>query len=203
MELELSPIRGYIEVLVFDKEGRVVQQGRHPMRSFLNNFLKFFEAFSKSDGVSITDTGGTARTIYGSGVGYQSRLGGLAPDNDDSYGILVGSGTTPVDLTQIRLASKITHGTATGQLDYDAVSVDDLGLDTSVTPPVYRFRLCRTFKNLSTASVTITEVGIAVRTRQGGDDLRFLISRDLLPTSYTVPAGGSAAVIVTVEVEMG
>jgi hypothetical protein len=34
-------------------------------------------------------------------------------------------------------------------------------------------------------------------------DYRFLIARDVLPTSYTVPAGGSASVAVTIEVELG
>jgi hypothetical protein len=200
-------LKGYLEVLVRDRDGKVVKYGRHEMHSFVNNFLKFLEAFMRSNGtgsVSITDTGGTSRTVYGThrDVYYHAQMGGLAGDNDDSYGIIVGSGTTTVNLNQYALASKISHGSGSGQLDYDPVSVDDYGVDYSVSPPVYRFRLVRAFKNLSGSVVTINEVGIAVRYRCN-NDLRFLVARDVLPSSYNVPAGGSATVAVTVEVELG
>jgi hypothetical protein len=209
-------LKGYIEVLVKDADGRIVKYGRHEMHSFLNNFLKFLEAFFKSNGtgtVSMVDTAGNTQTVYGArGDGYlrnHSMMGGLAGDNDDSYGLLVGSGTTTIALTQNALASKISHGTSSGQLDYDPVSVDDYGVDTTVSPPVYRFRLTRAFKNLSGAAITINEVAMAVRHRYYDYgtgiiyDYRFLIARDVLPSSYTVPAGGSATVAVTVEVELG
>ena len=201
-------LRGTLEIMVKDRDGRVVKYGRHEMKSFLNNFLKFLEAFMRSNGtgsVTITDTGGTSRTVYGTHYGgtYHSQMGGAAPDNDDSYGIIVGSGTTTVNLNQYALASKIAHGTGSGQLDYNPTSLDDFGVDTSVSPPVYRFRLVRSFANVSGVAVTINEVGIAVRYRYVSDDFKFLIARDVLPSSYSVPAGGSATVAVTVEVELG
>jgi hypothetical protein len=203
-------LRGYLEIMVRDRDGRIVKYGRHEMKSFLNNFLKYLEAFLKSDGVgsvSITDTGGTSRTVYVVHVtasATESQMGGLAPDNNDTYGILVGSGTTTVNLNQYALASKISHGTGSGQLDYDPVSADDYGVDYSVSPPVYRLRLVRVFKNLSGGVVTINEVGLVARYLYNNIyDYRFLIARDVLPTSYPVPAGGSATVAVIVEVELG
>jgi hypothetical protein len=201
-------LKGTIEILVKDENGKIVKYGRHEMHSFVNNFLKFLEAFMKSDGVgstTITDTGGSSRTVYGARTTtsyYVSEMGALASDNDDTYGILVGSGTTTVNLNQYALASKISHGSGTGQLDYDPVSADDYGVDTSVSPPVYRLRLVRVFKNLTGGVVTIKEVGIAVRYRTD-TDYKFLIARDVLPIPYDIPSGGSATVAVTVEVELG
>jgi hypothetical protein len=210
--LEVELIRGFIEIEVRDSEGRVVQRGRHEMRSFLNNLLKFLEAFFRGDGaagVSATDTGGSTRTIegthaYGAYGAYEaSWMGGAAPAGDDSYGVLVGSGSSPVDLNQYALASKIPHGTGAGQLSYGPTSLDDFGVDYTVSPPVYRFRLVRSFANASSSSVAINEVGFAVRYRLAASEFRFLIARDVLPTSYTVPVGGSAAVAITVEVVLG
>jgi hypothetical protein len=206
---EFEPVRGFIDVEVRDDKCTVVQRGRHEMRSFLNNFLKFIEVLLKGDGIStvtVIDTGGTSRTVYGSRnlQWYIAHMGALAGDDNDLYGIQVGTGTTPVNLNQTALASKITHGTGAGQLDYDPVSADDLGVDTSVSPPVYRLRLIRIFKNLSGADITIREVGLAV-TQPYASSARyyFLVARDVLPTGYTVPNGGSATVAITIEVVLG
>jgi len=228
MSQPLNPMRGFIEIEVRDREGRVIQRGRHEMRSFTNNFLKILEAFFNAYGnyslgyiatpaskATITAPDGTSKDAwteaysdttyyYGGGVAMATRAG----DNVDTYGIVVGSGTAPFNLNNFALATKIAHGTGAGQLDYDAMSLDDLGLDTSVSPPVYRIRLMRGFKNLTSSSITINEVGIIARnywkSEKGAlNDVTFLIARDVLPTSYTVPAGGSATVVVVIEVTMG
>jgi hypothetical protein len=223
--LDFEPVRGWIEVEVRDPEGRVVQRGRHEMRSFVNNFLKVLEGCGKASGgagltfsgviasATVVGTDGASKTVlvdyytddyYGGGTAIASN----APDNDSSYGIVVGSGTTPVNLNNYALASPISHGTSAGQLDYDTISIEDLGLDTSVSPPVYRFRLIRGFKNLSGVSVNVNEVGLVARSywkdRGGVDnDVKYLIARDVLPSTYTIPNGGSATVTVTVEVVLG
>jgi len=228
--LDVEPVRGWIEVEVRGPDGKVVQRGKCEMRSFLNNLLRIFEGLMKAiGGAALTYSGtvasttviapdGTSKTVwtewyapdtatsyfYAGGTPMALKAG----DNDDSYGIIVGSGTISVALDQYSLASKISHGTSAGQLDYDPMTVEDLGLDTSVSPPVYRFRFIRTFKNLSGGSININEVGLAARSywkdyvyiRQ---DVKYLIARDVLPATYTVPNGGSATVVVVVEVVLG
>ena len=221
-----EPVRGFIEVDVRDSEGRVVQRGRHEMRSFVNNLLRMLEGFMRAVGgvalefwgvvasTTVIALDGSSQTTWIERYAPDSYYGGGTPmalkagDNDDSYGIIVGSGTTTVTLDQYSLASKIPHGTGAGQLDYDPVTVEDLGLDTSVSPPVYRLRVIRAFKNLSGGDVSISEVGLVARAYwkdSGGlrQDIKYLIARDVLPTSYTVPNGGSATVAVTVEVVLG
>jgi hypothetical protein len=220
-------MKGYIEIVVRDKDGKIVKHGKHEMHSFLNNLPRILlgmlsavggtgltvEGLVKSATV-VDQTGANATAYiewYGTNGWYYTGgvvFGANAPDDDDTYGIIVGSGTTPLALDQYALVSKIAHGTGTGQLDYGVSSYTELGLDMGVSPPVYRFRLLRTFANLTGASININEVGIAVRCYWAEQSLtrcnvKFIIARDVLPTSYPIPAGGTATVTVTVEVEVG
>jgi hypothetical protein len=198
-------MRGWIEITVRDKHGRVIQHGKHEMRSFVNNFLRVFEGFANGSSSVVKEDGSTG-TFWGyrsySDAAYPYTLFDVAGDaGDATLGIIVGSGITSFNLNQNALASKIAHGSGAGQLNYNVTSIDDLGLNTVVSPPVYQIRISRTFYNASSSAVTINEVGILARNK--GDDIRFLIVRDVLPTSYSVPAGGSAGVVITMEVEMG
>lgn len=224
--LDFEPVRGFIEVEVRDPEGRVLQKGKHEMRSFVNNFLKVLEACGRASGgvgpsfsgtiasATVVGTDGSSKTMlveyYASNNYYAggTAIALNAPDNNSSYGIVVGSDISPVNLNNYALVSPISHGTSAGQLDYDAMTIEDLGLDQSVSPPVYRFRLIRVFKNVSGSSVNVNEVGLVARSYwkdQAGvnSDVRYLIARDVLPSTYTIPNGGSATVVVTVEVVLG
>jgi hypothetical protein len=226
-----NPLRGYIEVEVRDREGRIVGRGRHEMRSFLNNLLRILEGEMKAKGgaalsyfgtvvsVTVVKTDGSSGSAliewYNSDYGLLNarRSGGIviaakAADDNDAYGIVVGSGTLGLSLDQYAPASKIPHGTGPGQLDYGISVAEDLGLDTGVTPPVYRFRITRTFSNLSGAAININEVCVVAvdfwRDRYSVvSDPKFLIARDVLPSTYTVPNGGTATVVVTFEVVVG
>jgi hypothetical protein len=224
---EFEPVRGFIEIEVMDKDGLVVQKGKHKMRSFVNNILRILEGLFKATGgvalgtsgvyvsTSVVKQDGSSATAYvecyvaASGfVGGGTPMGTMAGDNVDTYGIVVGSGTTPVNLNTCALSAKISHGTGSGQLDYDAVVIEALGLDTSVSPPVFRFRIVRGFKNVSGGPVSINEVGLLARSLWGYgttilNDVIYLIAKDVLPTTYTVPDGGSATVTITVEVVLG
>jgi len=223
---ELEPVRGFIEIEIRDKSGIVIRKGKHKMHSFVNNLLRILEGWARAvGGAAVTDIGlkcsttvvnvaGSSVTAYiewyagSSNYGGGNSMGLLAGDNVDSYGIVVGSGTSPVTLDNYALASKISHGTSAGQLDYDAMAAEELGLDTSVSPPVYRCRFLRGFKNLSGGDIVINEVALIARCywKDYGavrNDVTFMIARDVLPSTYTVPAGGSATVAVVVEVVLG
>jgi hypothetical protein len=226
MDEFLNPLRGYIEVEVRDREGRIVGRGRHEMRSFLNNLLRILEGEMKAVGgaalsyygvvtsATVIKTDGSSSTAWtewyqtdyynSGGVPFAAK----APDDDDSYGIVVGSGTVGVALDQYAPSSKIAHGTGSGQLDYGLSTYEDLGLDTGVSPPVYRFRISRTFSNLSGAAININEVCLFARnywkdSAAVRNDAKYMIARDALSTTYTVPNGGSATVAITVEVVVG
>ena len=217
---DFEEVRGFIEIEVRDENCKLLQKGKHEMHSFLNNFLKMIEGFARapggaSTGVSLIGTGGSAVTVYAEWYGGSAdTVGGGTPmacrggDNDASKGILVGSGTSPVTLNDYNLASQIPHGTGAGQLDYDAMAIDDLGIDTSVTPPVYRIRMIRPFKNVSGGAITVNEVGIMARNYYASSagvrvNTPYYIARDVLPRDYIVPNGGSITITIIIEVVLG
>jgi hypothetical protein len=164
---------------------------------------------------SVTGDSGSAATIYGEyyASSAYSQAGGVpialnAPSGTDSFGILVGSGTTSFSLTQYSLVTKISNGTGAGQLSYGATNITDLGVNTSVSPPVYQIQIVRPFTNQTSSAITINEVGLEAKnyykTNAGiAVNVTYLIARDVLSTSYNVPPNGSATVAITIGVTVG
>jgi len=223
-EAEDTDVLGDIEIKI-EKDGKVLQYGKHPMKSLVANFIRLLYGLMLAPGgtalgtsgttiasaPSITKPDGTTFNAYTEWYGTSAYYGGgtpmgcFAPDNDSSYGIVVGNGTNAVVINDYKLASQITHGTSAGQLDYN-VSTISYSVDTSVSPAVFNITLSRTFTNSSGGNVNINEVGIMARSYwkdySNGvlQDVKYLISRDLLPTTYTVPNGATANVIITIKV---
>ena len=221
-EAEDTDVLGDIEIKI-EKDGKVLQYGKHPMRSLVANFIRLLYGLMSArcgfalgasgafaTAPSVTLLNGTTSNIWTEWYGTYSFGGGttmgcFAPDNDSSYGIVVGNGTNAVVINDYKLASQITHGTSAGQLDYN-VSTISYSVDTSVSPAVFNITLSRTFTNSSGGNVNINEVGIIARSYWKDQynlvqqDLKYLISRDLLPTTYTVPNGATANVIITIKV---
>jgi len=194
--------------LIVEKDGKVVY--RDISKSFVQNIGKILGVILSSPGGTptsyagavtsavVTDTTGSSATVYGeyyttSGT---ADCGGTpaaasAADNDDSYGIVVGSGVTPVSPTDYMLAAKISHGTGSGQLDYDTHTIL-----TSYTSTSSYIEISRVFVNRSGADVVVREVGLIVRNYWKSrynleKDVKFLIARDVLPSPTTVKNLGS------------
>jgi VIT1/CCC1 family predicted Fe2+/Mn2+ transporter len=124
----------------------------------------------------------------------------MAGDNDDSYGILVGSGSDPVSPTDYRLASKISHGTSMGQLDYETHSVVSSYSDTSSY-----VEFSRAFVNKTSSDIIVREVGIAAHSYSsvvGPVDTKYLIVRDVLPAPVKVKPLGSLTVRYRISLSM-
>jgi hypothetical protein len=196
--------------LIVESDGREVYRGKS--KSFLQNAGKIIRVLFASKGniplsatgstsTTITDTGNVSRTVYGEWYsGTSAGYGGGTPaamnaaDNDDSYGIVVGSGSTPVSPTDYSLASKISHGTGAGQLDYDVHTVT-----TSYSSTSSYVEISRVFVNKSNSDVIVREVGLMARNywKDFGavrNDVKFLIARDVLPTPVIVKPLGSLTV---------
>jgi len=187
--------------LIIERDGKEVYRGES--KSFLKNFGIVLAGMLKNTGagdarkfVVVTNTAGASANVYvedsfGTDVRYFGVMGFYAGDNDDSYGILVGSGSTPVSPSDYALASKIPHGTGSGQLDYDTHNVLSGYGDTSGYVEIYR-----SFVNKSGGDVVVREVGLVARSIDGAvpSDVRYLIARDLLPSPITVKPLGSLTV---------
>ena len=208
LELEL-------EIIITDKNGKVIKKIKRKAKSWLKNFALILKAFLEGSEQDVVDVDGNTVSISGRFSQYLYKdawhslivkwMGANAGDDDDSYGIVVGSGDTPVSPTDNALASKIPHGTGSGQLDYDSHSFTS----PSISDSKVSFNIARSFKNSSGGDVTVVEVGIIIHyilkssagsTTLIDKDYKVLIVRDVLDESVTVPDGGGLTAKYTISV---
>jgi hypothetical protein len=194
--------KAVIEYEVRDKNGKLIEKGKFPAKSWVGNIVGLLSAilstwastgsyYAVSTRSDLTDTSGTARnTMLGAGPGTVT-LGGCAPAGDTSAGIVVGSSDTPVSLSQYSLGALITHGTGSGQLSYGPTSVESLSKDTA-----WFFRIVRTFSNSSGASVTVREIGLYVRLGMSSSPYYYscMLARDVPTSPISVPNGSTLTV---------
>jgi hypothetical protein len=197
--------------LIVEVDGR--EEYRGESRSLLQNFAKIFATIMGSPGNTPLTTGGvitsttvakpdgTPATVYGEwytpagyGQGGGTHIAMNSADNDDSYGIVVGTGTATVTPTDYSLASKIPHGTGSGQLDYDTHTVA-----SSYSSSSSYVEISRVFVNRSGGDVVVREVGLMARNyfKDYGavrNDVKYLIARDVLPSPVRVKNLGSLTV---------
>jgi hypothetical protein len=203
-----------IECEVRDKNGKILSVHRQKSKSLLKNFARILRTMlvpaiptaAGSSTVSLTDTGGASRTLYGAWIGsigaspvyaglYPMCVG--APLGNDAYGILVGTGASAVSRDDYQLGGKIANGSGNGQLSYGAMTVED----TDGTPPDTTFRLIRTFTNNTSSSITVYEIGLVIAncyqppsSSLSPTTYYFLIARDVLSAPQSIPAGATLTV---------
>jgi len=177
------------EIEVYDKDGKLIDKKSGKGNTILNNWIRILAVLRNpadyGDKFQFTDTNGNtiqADQIVGSGSSM------LAPAGMDSYGLVVGSGTTSVSLDDYNLASKIPHGTGSGQLSYGDTSKYDYSEGTMVDHGVQR-----SFDNNSGADITVNEIGLIATINIGGQNINVLIMRDVI-SATTIPNGGRLTV---------
>jgi len=187
------------EITVRDKNGKVIEHRREESKSLVKNFLLLLNAAFRISTSSVVDTGGTAQNAgaryywsrwcnaaYGTVAGYGG-WSALAGEGDDTFGIVVGTGNTPVTADDYNLESKIAHGTDAGQLSYNETIL--YGPFVTGTAVVQVFR--RQFTNNSGTDITVNEIGLIVKT--SGDNYLVMIIRDVI-NSLTIPDGGKCMI---------
>jgi len=205
-------LRIFIKTEIRDRKGRIVKVQEFESKSFLLNYAKLLGALFDHRSETVVRYDGGAYDVYG-GIPYTSwtdtTYGQVesiecyykvnAPDNDDSYGILVGRGTTPISVEDYALADKIAHGVGAGLFDYEPCSVSAISYETYPAPGWSRIIISRSFINLSGASIDVNEIGLGLHyyakaisagpTTRYSKEAKFLLLRDLLPAPDTVPDG--------------
>lgn len=164
----------YYDYVVRDLSGRVVSQGMGCSgRSFVKAFLVgLFERLIPAAGISIPDTSNVSRTVSRStGLASTATAGGV------TGGLVVGTGTNAVTISDYGLQTQIAHGVGAGQLQYGASTVNAPSSDGTGTSLI----LTRDFTNGSGGTITITEIGIiaALAYNYSGTTSTFLVARDL------------------------
>ena len=192
-------IKVLYEVEVRNKQGKLLTKRKGVSKSLLANFMRWFKAKISVTTESVVDTDGTSRTIiYGGTISNHGVAGRInAEDDNDDYGIMVGSGTVAVSPEDYQLASKIAHGIGTGQLDYGTQTFETVVVSNNTSS----FRVSRTFTNLSGASISVQELGIAMKTYTTDQTtISILILRDVLASPVSVPDGATLTVRYTFQV---
>ena len=172
-------VRLWVEEYVFDCGGHLLSQKTSPAHSWVKQVAQlWYNRFINTESEAIKDTSGST-------VGQPTNTNPTRSDaaaNDDAYGILAGTGVGAESSEDYALGTKIAHGIGAGQLSY--------GATTNTTGTITggkRFTVSRTFTNLSGASITIQEVGLAVLQ----DTKYYLWIRDL--TGGTAVGNGQSA----------
>jgi len=214
-----SKINVYLEIIVRDKHGLVRQYIRK--KSAVRNLGRILyglllarggyplgeEGVKASCNVREPEYGSSVEVwtewysniIYGGGT----PMGCNADSGDDSYGIVVGSGSTPVSDDDYNLESKIPHGTGDGQLYYSEHSFSDVEVGGNYA----RFRVARNFSNLGSVDVTVYEFGLIVRNywkhkNAITKDVMFLICRDVVSEGVVVKPNETLTVAYIFEVTL-
>lgn len=188
-----------IEVLrritLTDRNGNVVfDSGLVQSDSFVIGFLKHLYGAFISANVTIKDTGGTNRVVEEPANSTWNRFRIDAADDNDDFGIVVGTGTTAESNIDHNLATQIAHGSGAGQLDYGAHGFTAPAVVGSNVDMI----VSRTFLNSSGAEISITEIGIYCHSESSATAWYFCLLRDVLTSAIPVPNGQTATVQYTI-----
>jgi hypothetical protein len=123
-----------------------------------------------------------------SGYGY------YATANAETYGIVIGTGSTAFDLDDYHLDAVITHGNTSGKLYYQ-VQVAPVTTYSGDPDFVENILHKRVFNNNSGATITVNEVGLIYNDAAFG---YVLMSRDVLDTPAVVLNGAQLTVTVSI-----
>jgi len=185
----------WIEYEVKDKNGKIIQKGKKKGHSWVGNIIGLLSSLAGR--TYIYSTSGTISfgsadlvDVSGTALGVAKASGVNAGSGESNYGIVIGQSDAPVTLSQYNLLAKISHGTSSGQMLYNASTVEAMVKDTT-----WYFRVIRTFSNNSGASVVVREIGLVFNLPASTGSVysyyNVLLARDVIPSGITVPNGST------------
>lgn len=193
-EIRVPPgeLGAILELIVRDRDGKITQQQKMLSRSFVKQFLQglwvcstYIYAAQGMPGISIKDTSGNLQRI----TSHQQNWRCDALINDDTFGIMVGTGITAPTIDDYQMEAKIAHGVAAGQIQYSAVTFG-APTEDGITS---HFTITRDFANASGATITVREIGLVVKLfNYAGGTYYFLTIRDAV--NIALPDGETLTV---------
>jgi len=180
------------EVVVRDKHGKVLKRIAAPSRSYVRAWNQCLYVLNRHTGYTITDTGGTGRSISYSSSVLRANAGAV----EIGYGIRIGKGTTPVTINDYALEAPCGEGTGPDQFLHQATSASS----PAVAGPDCSFWLRRVMVNNIGSTISgIREIGCYVMMKYS-PAYYGLGYHDVLPGPVSVPDGGSITVTYTLKV---
>lgn len=140
-----------LDISVFDPNRCVVNQLRYPLRSFVNNWIRLNFHGMAISGISVTSTTGGSFALPNFNVLRTDVVKGQS-----EYGVVIGTGTTAVGISDTKLETQIAHGTSGGRFVYEASMYDEPEISGSSC----FFRSRRQFLNQSGGTIFVSECGI-------------------------------------------
>jgi len=180
-----------LTITIKDKNGKIIKVHKQKSHSFVANFLDILGSLLAATGYNFTAMGGSTFSFKGGAVTIAANATMAV------YSIVAGKGTIPPTPNDYNLEETIANGTGSGQLVYNNVSFIAPTVNGNTTSMI----ISQTFQNLSGASITVTEVGIAaLTTDSSGTNRDVLLAHDLLSSPITIPNNGVMAVTYTISV---
>jgi len=180
-------ISAYVIVELKNKDGKVVKRLKFKSKSWVQNMALLLNgAFSSISFNLIDQLGNNVNVSPSTDVRAIFRVN--AGSGNDTYGILIGTGTNAVSPSDYKLGSKIPNST----LPYSGTTVESLSGSSSG----YSFTITRTFNNTGSDAITVSEIGLAISVVNTG----ILIARDLLSSPITVQPNQVLTVSYTISI---
>ena len=156
---EPGEIGAVLELTVKKKDGSIREHRVMKSKSFVRQFLDLLMVqagmVNEASYHEIRDVNNTLIAVAFSGETFATD----AAANDDTYGIMVGTGNTAPTISDYALETKIDDGVGAGELQYGGVTY---GLPTSSATESH-FTITRDFSNASGGAITVEEIGLYVR----------------------------------------
>jgi len=186
---EQPTFKAYIEAMVYDKEGHIIQYHRQPMKSLTQYFLAFIPIVLT--GTFQASRNNTALPILTSVLGFPSQASNSSNcvQVEWDYTIQLGSGSQAFSLTLTGLAAPIANGSGSEQLAYTGKSTSFTGSSIFLAIAV---------QNFSGSTINVTEIGLFwnVQFSCGSCtttyNYNFLFSYDTFSTAVSIPNGSLA-----------
>jgi hypothetical protein len=149
-----SSIGLFYQLTVRDRTGKVVRKTRlRRSKSFCIAFLQLIQVQCViAASVGIRDILNAVETVTAQANNFKLDAAATV----DTLGILLGTGTTPVDNTDYVMETKIAHGGAATQLEYGSqgeIAAAEVGANVD-------YQLVRSFTNSSGGTIQVTEAGV-------------------------------------------
>ena len=165
------------ELVLQDRTGKVLSRKRGKSRSFVKAWLQLMFAQMTDVSSTIKDTGGFNRTSVNPHANNFAIAGAGM-----SYGLVFGTGSTPVTIEDFQMEVLIASGGGVGQMNYTYTEVSEPTIDGA---DCY-FTVFRRAFNLSGGDITVAEWGVYVRFYTSNNYYMCGV-RDVLDTPLLVP----------------
>jgi len=173
-----------LEVIVRDKDGKVIMHKKGVSHSYLENFLRILRCLFTGIDETLTNRDGNSVTITKSDL---QNLESLAPEGTIDYGIVASNEDNVIDCGMYTITGIILHGDEDNKLHY---------YDTGASNVTCQGDECswywnRDMKNFGAVDITIKTIAVYVKI---GTSYFLIFATDVsdaLGSDVTVPSGAT------------